>query len=255
MAAKEIDRQLAAVLSVIGDVLGENVVAVYLYGSAVVGGLRPASDLDIFVVAARPTSHHERAALVEGLRPVSRRTSRPAGWRPVELTVAVQSDVRPVRSPPATDFQYGEWLATDFDAGRVDPKEPGNPDLLVLLVQVRRSSRALRGPEAHAVIDEIPAAELDQALLASVDGLLDDLETDTANVLLTLARIWVTLTTGEFVAKDAAAKWAAARLGAGSRAALDHARAIYLGEADDVWPGRTATSAAAQMVERIRRPA
>jgi len=71
-----------------------------------------------------------------------------------------------------------------------------------------------------------------EAAVHGIPGLLDDLETDTANVLLTLARIWATVATGALRAKDAAADWALERLPAEHRAVLERARAIYLGEID-----------------------
>jgi streptomycin 3"-adenylyltransferase len=43
------DDQAAAVVAVAIDVLGSNVLAAYLYGSAVAGGLRRRSDLDVVV--------------------------------------------------------------------------------------------------------------------------------------------------------------------------------------------------------------
>ena len=248
-------QQLTAVVTLLQASLGSTLLGAYLYGSAVKGGLKPASDLDVFVVIRERTSPEQRQLIINGLRPLSARTFRPPAWHPVELTVVVASEVKPWRYPPRMDFQSGEWLRQEFDTESLGVQDAENPDLIVLVSQVLLADKPLSGPGPAELLDPPPRRYLRRAMLDGIEHLLDDLESDTANVLLTLARIWVTLTTGEFVAKDAAAKWAAARLGAGSRAALDHARAIYLGEADDVWPGRTATSAAAQMVERIRRPA
>jgi streptomycin 3"-adenylyltransferase len=82
--------------------------------------------------------------------------------------------------------------------------------------------------------------------MAGIPGLLDDLEGDTANVLLTLARIWLTLATGEIRPKDVAADWALERLSARYRPPLSRARAVYLGDApdawQDVWPEARATA-------------
>jgi streptomycin 3"-adenylyltransferase len=60
-------------------------------------------------------------------------------------------------------------------------------------------------------------------------------EGDTRNGLLTLARIWTTLATGEIRSKDEAANWALARLPEQHRPVLAHARAAYLGEAPEDW--------------------
>lgn len=62
-----------------------------------------------------------------------------------------------------------------------------------------------------------------------------DLGSDTRNVLLTLARIWVTLATGDIRAKDTAADWVLARLPDEHRPVLARARAVHLGEEPERW--------------------
>jgi streptomycin 3"-adenylyltransferase len=247
--------QAAAVEDVLLATLGDGLLGLYLYGSAVAGGLRPDSDLDLFAVSSRRTTAAERRALVTGLTPISWRPRRPPAWRPVELTIAVASDLKPWRSPPRTDFQYGEWLREDFDAGRFAPSDPNNPDLAVLVTMVRRRGVPRFGPPADELLDPVPPGDLVTAMVAGVDSLLADLATDTRNVLLTLARIWVTTETGEILSKDAAADWALTRLAGAQRAGLARARAGYLGEAEDRWEDGDprATALADRLVSEIRR--
>lgn len=228
--------QLDRAVVTVERVLGSKVSGVYLYGSAVFGGLRPGSDLDILVVIERPTTKAEKQALVDQLRPLSSRRMRPASWRPLEVTTVVQSDLRPWHFPPRTDFQYGEWLSADFAAGRLDPHDPFNPDLAVLIAMVLQADTPLRGPHPARLIDPVPRPDLVRAMVAGIGGLMDDINSDTANVLLTLARIWSTIATGAFRPKDQAADWALERLPRDRRAALEHARAAHLGTADDEWP-------------------
>lgn len=227
--------QTDAVVAVVREVLGSSVVGAYRYGSAADGGLRPDSDLDLLVLASRPTTDEEKRRLIEGISPLSRRRDRPPDWRPVELTVVVAADVRPWRWPPRLDFQYGEWLRADFDAGELAPWPPVNPDVAVLLTMVRQRSEPLVGPPAVEVLDQVPRAELVRAMVDEMDTLLADLETDTRNVLLTLARMWSTVSTGEFRSKDAAAEWAAARLPEADATVARHARDGYLSGGEEGW--------------------
>lgn len=220
--------QVDAVVELVQTTLGKQLLGVHLYGSAVVGGLRPGSDLDVLAITDRRTSAAQRRALIAGLRPLSSRAERPENWRPVELTVAALPDIVPPRYPPRVDFQSGEWLRAEFDAGEPRPWKTPSPDLLIVLAQVRRASTALVGPEASAILPEIPTTDLTRAMTDEIGSLLDDLEPDTANVLLTLARIWHTLATGDFTAKDAAADWAIAQIGE-SLPALELARDEYVG--------------------------
>ncbi|MEU4779907.1 aminoglycoside adenylyltransferase domain-containing protein [Micromonospora sp. NPDC023633] len=166
----------------------------------------------------------ERRALLDGLLTIS---GSPAGARPVELTVVVQSEVRPWRFPPTGDFLYGEWLRDEFEAGGVPRREP-MPDLALLITMVLAGNHPLTGPPPAQVLDRVPRADLVRASVTGIPGLLDDLDGDTRNVVLTFARIWSTLATGEIRSKDAAADWALARLPREHRPVLEHARALYL---------------------------
>jgi len=227
--------QLDHVVQVVRRVLDDDVVGVWLYGSAVVDGLRPASDLDVFVMTRRPMEPADRRALIDGLLPISGARAATGPARPIELTVVVQSEVRPWRYPPTMDFLYGEWLRTEFE--RSDPPSTArpNPDLAILITIVRRDGRSLLGPPPAAVFDPVPGADLQRASLDVIPGLLADLESDTGNVLLTLARIWVTVGNGEIGSKDGAADWVLKRLPEEHRAVLARARAIYLGDETERW--------------------
>ena len=224
-------RQLDRLLDLLRAALGDALVGAYLFGSAALGGLRPESDLDLLAVSSRPTADHERRRLVERLLAISGRPTRQGRWRRLELTLVVESHVRPWRYPPQMDFQYGDWLRRDFEAGNLEPwPSRTNPDLAVLLAMVLRADAPLAGPPPAQVLDPVPPRDLARAMIDGVEPLLADLDDDTRNVVLTLARIWSTLATGEIRSKDAAADWALERLPEEHRPVLARARAIYLGD-------------------------
>ena len=231
------DSQTADVLRLVHRVLGTDVVGVYLHGSAVLGGLRPGSDLDLFVVARRGTTEQERRALVHGLLEVSgRQAPSGTGRRPVELTVVAWGDVRPWRYPPRCEFLYGEWLREEFERGVVPAPAPA-PDLAPLITMVLLGNAPLFGPPPAEVLDPVPHKDLRRAIVAGVPELLAELASDTRNVLLTLARIWTTLETGTVTSKDAAADWALDRLPERHRPVLARARSVYLGDETESWDG------------------
>jgi predicted nucleotidyltransferase len=226
--------QTDAIVRLVRDVLGTDLIGAYLHGSAVLGGLRADSDTDVLVLSRRRTTAQQRRELVERLMSISGSKARPPA-RPVELTIVVQADVRPWRYPPRSEFLYGEWLRNGYEAG--DTPSPGpSPDLAPLITMVLTGNHPLFGPPPAEVLDPVPPEDLRRAIVAGIPDLLADLDTDTRNVLLTLARIWTTLATGEIRSKDAAADWALAHLPEEHRSVLARARAAYLGEeADTGW--------------------
>ncbi|MDQ0718619.1 putative nucleotidyltransferase [Streptomyces luteogriseus] len=216
--------QVQEIVGLVGGVLGQDVIGTYLHGSAVLGGLRPASDVDVLVVSRRRMDEQDRRTLCGGLLRISGSRNK---VRPVELTVVVQSEVRPWRYPPTGDFLYGEWLRAEYEAGKVPQPEP-MPDLALLITMTLTGDHPLTGPRPAQVLDPVPQADLIRASVAGIPGLLDDLHSDTRNVLLTFARIWTTLATGQIKSKDAAADWTLAQLPPEHRAALGYARQLYL---------------------------
>ena len=210
--------------------LPATLLGIYLHGSATLGGLRPHSDLDVLAVVRESMTHAQRREMVEELLKLSGMDGR----RHVELIVVVQDDVRPWRYPPTCDFLYGDWLREDFESGVIPGPEPST-DLAPLITMVLRADAPLHGPRPADLLDPVPRADLRRAIVAGVPELMDELDSDTRNVLLTLARIWTTLTTGAIRSKDAAAEWALDRLPAEHRPALARARAVYLGEEEERW--------------------
>ncbi|MEV5597152.1 aminoglycoside adenylyltransferase family protein [Streptomyces sp. NPDC052496] len=205
-------------------ILGPDALGVHLHGSSVLGGLRPASDLDILVVSRRRMSDRQRQALVDSMGALSGFTG---GARPVELTVVVQDEVRPWRFPPTGDFLYGEWLRDTFTAGAV-PQPAPMPELALLVTMTLAGDHPLAGPPPARLLDPVPWADVVRASVDGIPGLLAEVDSDTRNVLLTLARIWTTLATGDIRPKDAAADWARGRLPPRHRPVLQHAKELYL---------------------------
>jgi streptomycin 3"-adenylyltransferase len=194
----------------------------------------------VFVVARRRTTDHERRALVQGLLEISGDGARGGPARPVALTVVARNDVRPWRYPPRCEFLYGDWLRDEFERGAVPAPAP-TPDLAPLITMVLLGNAPRFGPPPAEVLDPVPYEDLRRAIVAGVPELLADLESDTRNVLLTLARIWTTLATGTVSSKDAAAAWVLDRLPARHRPVLARARSGFLGDsrgnADPGGPG------------------
>ena len=227
------DEQLTRVTGLLDEVLGPALLGAYLHGSATASGLRPASDLDVLAVTPASLTEAQRRTLTDELLLLSGLSEQ---VRPVELLVLAAPDVTPWRYPPTADFLYGEWLRTDYAAGRL-PGRATMPDLALLLTMARASGQPLLGPPPSALLPAVPAADVRRASVAGVPDLLAELADDTRNVLLTLARVWTTVATGEIRAKDAAADWALHRLPAELRPPLAHARDLYrdTSYADERW--------------------
>jgi predicted nucleotidyltransferase len=234
---REVDRrQLDRVVALVRDVLGKNAIGAYFFGSAVVGGLRPRSDLDVLVVSRRRLESAEKRELVDRIVPISWKETAHGMQRGIELTVAVQTDVKPWRYPANRDFQYGDWLRLALERGETEAlAAKSDPDLASLITQVLAADVTLLGPPPADVFDPVPFSDVLEGIVADVDKWAGNINDDTRNGILALARIWSALSTHDLDSKDAAAAWALERLPAEHKPVLARARAIYLTGSEDRW--------------------
>lgn len=236
-AAPEETEQISAAMAGLCDILGDGLLAVYLHGSAVSGGLRPQSDIDLLAVVDRGLTVGERAALLSSLLRLSaRHPAVPGGRRCLEVMVFTRPDLADNLFPARAEFVYGEWLRDAFEAGET-PMPSQDPVFTLVLAQAWQEARTLFGPDRNMLLPEISAVTVRRAMHDLLPTLLEGLQDDTRNVLLTLARMWHTASSRAFVSKDEAALWAIPRLARDKALTLAHAREAYLGEVADDWQG------------------
>ena len=222
-------KQARAVLDIMGGLFEDALLAVYLHGSAVTGGLRPQSDIDLLVVIDRPMTEALRKSLLTALLRISGPyPASPGGPRCIEVMLFQKSELAARRFPARADFVYGEWLRETFDAGEI-PMPVSDPEVTLVLAQARQEARPLFGPVATELLPEIPVDHVRRAMRDALPALLGGLPGDERNVLLTLARMWQTATNGTFVTKDAAAIWAMPQLPKPLSEVLAYACEAYLG--------------------------
>lgn len=225
--------------------MGASLVAAYLHGSATMGGLRPSSDVDVLLVVDDTMPKAIRRHFLSDLMRISSHPQRDDARRPLEVIVFTTPDLEKLTYPPRSDFVYGEWLRKAFEAGAVPEPQP-DPEFTVVLAQARQASQTLAGPEPAHLLPVIADHDLRRAIGDARKGLIAAMEGDERNVLLTLARMWCTLTTGKIVPKDTAADWVLPRLSGTAARLLDSARLEYLGLAQEDWASRTEVKAVVQ---------
>jgi predicted nucleotidyltransferase len=246
-----VEIQIEPLVEGIREVLAGNLVGAYLHGSAVLGGLRPRSDIDVIAVVKRRMTAEQRRGVVDVLLELS---GKP---RPIELDVVVQSEIKPWRYPPRTDFHYFELRRPDFESGNLEPwSTEADRELASVVTMVLLGDTSLYGPPPVEVFDPVPRRDFIDVILKDTTTVDEYLDWDTRNVVLTLPRIWSAIATDEVHSKDSAAAWALARLPEEHRPVLERARAVYRGDAeeepwDDVLPQVRAY--VAHVVSEIRR--
>ncbi|CAN5408091.1 hypothetical protein BH10PSE19_BH10PSE19_03650 [soil metagenome] len=150
------EEQVNLCVNLLKDILDKDLLGVYLYGSAVIGGLHKYSDLDLFVVSNRSTTYTEKTKLVANLLTISG-IYKISSKRPIEMTMVVKSEVNPWHFPPKFDFQYGDWLRGEFESGKIELwKTKEMPDLALLITQILLANKTLWGENPKRLLSKVP---------------------------------------------------------------------------------------------------
>lgn len=231
----EVQQQLKDSLDLLKMILGTDLLAVYLYGSSIVGGLQKYSDIDFFVITNRVTTSEEKTKLVANLLQISGIYMK-SSKLPIEMTLVEKTMINPWRYPPHFDFQYGEWLRKSFENGIIEPWISNEmPDLALIVTQVLLKSQTLWGLEPGQLLAHVPYHDFMKAMIHDLDRLGSELESDTRNVLLTYARIWSTLETNAIRSKPSAADWVMNHLPKIYKPVMKRAKSICIGLENEYW--------------------
>ena len=180
--------------------LGDDLVGIYLYGSAITGGFDPeSSDLDLVIVTEADVAAIDLARL-EGVH--RRLTAREPGW-------ADRLDLAYVGRATLAAFRSGGIVASISHDDPLQLYDEAD-DWLQTWYLVRQTGVAVVGPPPGDLIPPIESAEFVRAVVRSVLGLAARAETDErdgwrAYALLTCCRVLASMPTGQIVSKQAAA--------------------------------------------------
>jgi len=230
-----ITQQLEESLALLKSDFDANLLGVYLYGSALVGGLQKYSDIDLFVIINRAMTMPEKARLATELFSISGIYMK-SSKRPIEMTIVEKTKLNPWQYPPHFAFQYGEWLRATFEKNIFDPWPTYEmPDLAIIVTQVLLKSQTLIGVVPEQILAPVPYCDFIKAMAHDLDRLSEDLLTDTRNVLLTYARIWNTLETNSIQSKPGAADWVIKHLPKTYIPVMHRAKLICIGVENEYW--------------------
>ena len=187
------------------EALGEDLVAVYLHGSAVLGGFRwDRSDLDILALSRRALSDQQFDQVVRALASLA----YPANGLEFSMMTAGEASQPEF---PAPRFQLHQTTDGWDRSGKVvdGRAREGDPDLILHLAVCRERGVALVGPPPRTSLAPVP----DETILSAMrDEIRWAREHGSPEYLvLTSARAWLFFATHRIASKIEAAEWAAER--------------------------------------------
>lgn len=209
-------------------ILGDDLLSVYLHGSAVLGGFRwDRSDLDLLALSRSTLSDAQVGGVGDALVPLP----YPANGLEFSLLTAREAAAPDL---PAPRFQVhvttkGWDRAPVVIDGRM---RLGDPDLVLHLAVCRARGLAITGPPPLETLGQVPEAPLISAIRDELDWARRHAPLE--YLVLTSARVWLFGETRRIASKIEAGEWAAQRYPEPSviEAALAHQR----GASDEIEP-------------------
>jgi streptomycin 3"-adenylyltransferase len=216
-----VERYLAALVRVLAARLRDELVGVYLHGSAVLGGWHPdRSDVDVLAVCAAPVGHDRLHELARELSVRSLPCPVDAGLEFGLVTAASAAE-------PCAEPRFELDLTTSAGAGdkpTLGSDGAGHADYLMHSAVCRARGRALAGPPPATVFAEAPARLLDAAFAGELRW--GAATASPTYRVLNASRAWRFAAERELVSKIDGGEWALGR-GEGDeaiRTALAHQR-------------------------------
>jgi hypothetical protein len=219
----EVNAVLNVLLPDVQEILGNQFIGMYLYGSLAYGGFDRDSDVDFVVV----TQEELPEALFSELQVMHTRITTLDTWCATQL----EGSYVPRAALQIFDPLRVLHLHIDRGEGECLQRMQINDSLtsrawwggwVLLRAVLLDNGITLAGPAPRTLIDPVSPGDLKQAMLANLDGWVAPLLNDPQQIsqrgyqsytVLTLCRMLYTLQYDALVTKQVAARWAQAKLG------------------------------------------
>lgn len=248
----ELDSFLARCVERTREILGENLVGVYLHGSSVMGCFNPEkSDVDLIILVERPLSDPVKRAYLDMV--VRYNALGPA--KGIEMSVVRRAVCRPFVYPTPYELHFS---AGHLDWYQSDPEEyirelkGTDKDLAAHFTIIGKRGRCLYGPPIGEVFAEVPREDYWDSIWNDISGAAEEITEYPLYLTLNLTRVLAYSEEGLVLSKKEGAEWALDRVPAEYAPLLRQALIEYETGAEAPYDPELTRSYAAYMLERIR---
>ena len=186
------------------QILGENLVGVYLHGSAVMGCFNPAkSDLDFIVVIAHSMTDETKRAYMDMVLALN--VDGPA--KGIEMSIVLREVCKPFVYPTPFELHFSErhinWY-NENPADYVQKMNGSDKDLAAHFTVIRARGKCLWGAPVSDVFAEVPATDYMDSLWEDICDAPEEIENNT----MYLTRVMAYKKEGLILSKKEGGEWA-----------------------------------------------
>ena len=235
------------------NILGDDLVGVYLHGSAVLGCFNPdKSDLDFIIVVKEPLSDAAKRTYMDMVTACS--AAGPA--KGIEMSVVLRNVCKPFVYPTPYELHFSEghlkWYEDDPD-GYIREMNGVDKDLAAHFTIINKKGRCLIGAPIGEVFGEVPDRDYWDSIWFDVEGAAEDIAEHTMYLTLNLARVLAYQREGLVLSKKEGGQWAIRCLPAEYRPLIEDALREYTECAEVVYDEALARRYAEYVIEQLKR--
>lgn len=228
--------QIEAFCTQVHNLLGDDLVAIYLHGSLAMGCFNPErSDIDLLVIERRSMTVEAKYHLMDSLLRISNSP------RPIETSFLVQSDIHPFRHPLPYGLHYSEtWRERESKAQADGSWKQRNDvrkydvDLSAHLIVTLHRGITLYGPPPSDILPIVPSEDYKKAIVGDYIDARDESSSMPVYFVLNACRIYAFIFKGYVLSKDEGGIYGLEHLPASLHPVIEQALLIYRGEGLDI---------------------
>lgn len=189
------------------EILGENLVGVYLHGSAVMGCFQPKkSDLDFIVVVKNSVPDASKKSFMEMVTKLN--AEGPA--KGIEMSIVRREVCDPFVYPTPFELHFSvgclNWYLEDPE-GFLQKMNGTDKDLAAHFTVIRARGRCLCGAPIEEVFGEVPQQDYIDSIWYDVECAAEEIEENTMYLTLNLARVLAYLKERKVLSKQEGGEW------------------------------------------------
>ena len=234
------------------EILKDNLVGIYLHGSAVMGCFNPGkSDIDLIVVVKEHMSDEIKRKYMDMV--LAANESGPA--KGIEMSI-VRADVcRPFVYPTPFELHFSvahvNWYKSDPE-DYIRKMNGTDKDLAAHFTIIGKRGKCLCGAPISEVFAEVPKADYMDSIWNDIAEAEDDIAEDTMYLTLNLARVLAYKEEAHVLSKKEGGEWALKNVPEKYHSLLKEAMLEYAEGADPAYDIELAQDYARYMLSRIQ---
>ena len=217
------------------EILGDNLIGVYLHGSSVMGCFNPQkSDVDLIIVADHPLSDSDKRTYME--MTVECNATGPA--KGIEMSIVLRKVCKPFVYPTPYELHFSaghlQWYRNDPD-DYIRRMNGTDKDLAAHFTIINKRGRRLYGAPIEEVFAQVPDADYMDSIRFDVENAAAEITQYPMYLTLNLARVLAYREDGLILSKKEGGEWALEHLSSEYRPLIADALREYSESAEVVY--------------------